>query len=243
MSKLGLARTKQHGYPSNVRRQKPSACWIRSLQSRGEQYGVQLLETCLDRASLPEAEQRWIAKLRSEGCKLLNCTDGGEGLQNPNAEIRARMTKARTGTTRPPRSPEWCENISRALKGRTVAPEARTRRKATMTGKPWSKAQHVAMKASWDRRREAGLLTLSPERRAQIAETTRAQWVQQSRHVRDLTTGITYPTLLAAGAAIGVTGAMIWRVVHGRAPAAKGHKLCFVDQLRGTSLAPGVVAR
>lgn len=55
----------------------------------------------LDRADtveeLRDLEVVWIAKLRGEGFDLLNLTDGGEGLFNPAAEVREKMSAGRTG--------------------------------------------------------------------------------------------------------------------------------------------------
>jgi hypothetical protein len=43
------------------------------------------------------AEREWIARFRARGCRLTNSTDGGEGLRNPTAEVRAKMSKLKTG--------------------------------------------------------------------------------------------------------------------------------------------------
>lgn len=234
LSKVGLLRARQHGYPSAVARQRPCACWIRSLRARGEEFGVVVLERCASVAELPAAEQRWIATLRRGGAALLNCTDGGEGLLNPTPEVRAQMSASRTGK-KVKRSQEWRENVKAAAKGRNFTEAARRAHDEALTGKPLTEEHRAALRAAKARQRAEGRLTRSPETRAKVAEAARRQWERQSRPILDETTGITYPSQRAAAAAIGVTPNMIGHVLRGKARAARGHRLRFVDRDRNAA--------
>ena len=232
LSRCGLLRVKQHGYPSAVARQRPCACWIRSLRARGLDYGWTVLERCLDATRLPDAEQRWIRQLREAGADLLNCTDGGEGSPGMNAETRAKLRAAHLGRKRPPRSPEWCERIAAAQRGKKRTPEQIERQAAALRGRTLTEERKQALRIGHARRRAerdaSGQPYFTNEHRAKIAAAAREQWARQARHVFDETTGIEYPSQAAAAKAIGVSAIMIGHVVHGRAPAARGHRLRFV---------------
>ena len=54
-------------------------------------------------------------------------------------------------------------------------------------------------------------------------------WRTRARAILDLMTGATYATGKAAAAVIGCTPARVSQVLHGRAPAAKGHRLRWAD--------------
>lgn len=71
-----------------------------------------------------EAERRWIASLRADGCDLVNATAGGEGVpgHRHGPEARAAMSakaKARMA------DPLWRQILSERARGRTPSAETR----------------------------------------------------------------------------------------------------------------------
>src|SRR5258708_18627919 len=74
----------------------------RHLAARGKNHRVAWLALLKRRGLIPlirvvqqvpvqyyaEAERYWIAYFRTMGCRLVNSTDGGDGLLNPTEEIR-----------------------------------------------------------------------------------------------------------------------------------------------------------
>lgn len=58
----------------------PVHCWLSSLYARGEWSCIKLLEYVPAGEDWAAREKHWIQKLRSDGVKLLNLTDGGEGI-------------------------------------------------------------------------------------------------------------------------------------------------------------------
>jgi hypothetical protein len=94
---VGRSSTGVNGRP----KQKHSGhCWSweESLLKEGLRPQVKVLEELQFQDGLNEAEIRWITKLRVEGARLTNLTDGGEGLTNPSAEVREKMRLAKLGT-------------------------------------------------------------------------------------------------------------------------------------------------
>ena len=90
-----------------------------------ENFSVEILETC-PVEQLNEREIFWIAKLNANGSNGYNLTEGGEGLVNPSAETRARMSANRpdvSGEKNPnygkKTPPEVCAKISAGNKGKT----------------------------------------------------------------------------------------------------------------------------
>lgn len=89
-----------------------------------ENFSVEVIETCpLDQ--LNEREVFWICELDSKAPNGYNLTDGGEGLINPSAETRARMSANHpdiSGEKNPnygkKTPPEVCAKISAANKGK-----------------------------------------------------------------------------------------------------------------------------
>src|SRR5579859_1651924 len=78
---LSMARNGDHSYRSR---------WIREVLADGEKPVIVLLEETADRSR----ECYWIEQYRSEGARLTNLTDGGEGTPGYRftPEQRARMS-------------------------------------------------------------------------------------------------------------------------------------------------------
>lgn len=56
----------------------PRFRWINALLAKGSRPQIRLLES--DCGDWREAERRWIADMKATGDRLLNCTDGGDGI-------------------------------------------------------------------------------------------------------------------------------------------------------------------
>jgi hypothetical protein len=109
--------------------------WIRSLSKIGLQPRVVILEE-VEAAAWQQAERRWIARLRMDGCDLTNHTEGGEGLCNPSDETRSKLRQIRLA--------EWANPQRRALLLSIIQSPARNARvSAGLTGLRKS-PEHIA---------------------------------------------------------------------------------------------------
>lgn len=131
-SESGLARPRQHAYPSNRRKALHSARWIDALVRVGLTYTITVLETCTDRVSLCSAEIWWIAFGRACGWPLTNITSGGEGGRVSPLSARgiAAIRDAHTGRIK---SESELEKIRAAATG--VIPNDVTRAKMSASHK------------------------------------------------------------------------------------------------------------
>ena len=168
------------GHLSDARRRKfesiPRFRWINSLSLSLPPRIVEL-ERC--ERDWREAEVEWIAVMKREGARLLNCTDGGEGAEGykHSPEMRARMSKVATALAKDPQlrelrsialkaayaKPEVKARLSKALKAAASRPEVkdRMRRAQKMScNRPEIKAQRSASLKG---------RTISPEWRAKIS--------------------------------------------------------------------------
>jgi len=132
-----------------VESQKKATChrhhWIRSLISRGLKPEIVELEECTEKNWM-KRERYWILKLRTS-CRLVNSTDGGEGLLNPSEKTRKRMSKARRARVI---TDETCRRISEANKGkntwmlgRKLSKETRAKLSKARKGRKFT-AEHCA---------------------------------------------------------------------------------------------------
>lgn len=96
--------------------------WIRKLQSEGVDPLLHVIETGSG-AGWDEAEVRWIAWHRAQGCDLTNSTDGGEGCpgHKVSPEARQKIRAARLGK---PLTPEHRAKVAAGNRGKKMSPEA-----------------------------------------------------------------------------------------------------------------------
>ena len=93
--------------------------WIAGLKSNGLAPELCIIAVVADTEW--EAQERYyIAYYRGLGCDLVNGTDGGDGLHNPTAEVRQKISKANKGRIHI-HSPETLRKLSDAMKGRGPA--------------------------------------------------------------------------------------------------------------------------
>lgn len=87
----------QHQYFARSRSRKTwLANWIRSLERNGRTFRIVGVETVPAGGNWHDAERQWIYHLRQAGCRLVNATDGGEGLSGHvfTDEHRRRISEA-----------------------------------------------------------------------------------------------------------------------------------------------------
>jgi hypothetical protein len=118
-SVYGIQRAYAHKEPGCLRRNlNPHKCnWIRQLNSLGLQFKVCILQEVEDEVLLGDVERNWISKLRTEGVRLLNVTDGGEGTlgRKLSAKSIAKLSKSKSGV---PFSEEHVRALSKSHGGR-----------------------------------------------------------------------------------------------------------------------------
>lgn len=86
-------RLQQHIY--DARRGKGATYkvnWIRRVLASGGKPEIVHLETCHDESGMRSRERHWVAYYAALGTRLTNGTAGGEGVLNPTAEVRAKMS-------------------------------------------------------------------------------------------------------------------------------------------------------
>ncbi len=95
------------------------AKWIRSLLRKGITPEFQIIqEFDGTEFELNQAEKYWIAFYRNEGARLVNGTDGGDGVSGwkPSKKTREHWSKIRQGKKRPPFSLETRSRMSKSAK-------------------------------------------------------------------------------------------------------------------------------
>lgn len=181
------------------------ANWIRSLVKFGLTYDIAILEVIHSADDLPIAERWWIAYARACGWPLTNATDGGEGLLNPAASTRAKMshnaklawqdpdyrTKAVASLQRVRSSPEARNNNRERQRKRLSTPEAKAANAARFNVK--SPTVRAAIGAASKQRQN------TPEGKARQAITKARFATEESRqrHGAVIASGMARPEVAA----------------------------------------------
>jgi hypothetical protein len=140
---------------------------IRKLAALGMEPEVRFVATDLVEGMAFLLEKDRIAFWRRQGASLANLTDGGEGVNNPAPEVRAKMSAALRGNRRGQgkRSEEFCANVRAAL----ANPETRQKMSASRVGKKpalgWKASEETKAKQSASRKGRRH----SPEARARMS--------------------------------------------------------------------------
>lgn len=156
ISSHGLSRPKYHGNDFNLRSHSgyPVVKWIKKLKAKNLSYEITVLDEFASATPLYDAERFHIAYAKSIGLKLLNCTEGGEGLSNPTDEVRKKLsennlgkkrsaeTKARMSVLAKNRTPEHKAKISASLSENTIPEVVRQKISKTLQGRTFS-AEHL----------------------------------------------------------------------------------------------------
>lgn len=131
VKKLSI-RLSQHLNKRGLRVKTEKNSWIKSLLSREIIPRITLLEI-VDKDSWQEAERFWISYFKSIGIRLVNGTEGGEGLSNPTVEVRKRMSNSLKGRSC------WSAGLTKAteprLRGNTTVRSLKTRAKLSTSHK------------------------------------------------------------------------------------------------------------
>lgn len=112
-----LYHLREHGDTHKVR-------WLRSLSRLNLSPIVMILE--VNPLDWKRAERFWIKSFKTAGYRLLNETDGGDGVHNPSQSARQKIGKFRSDKWKNERdvcmaiarNPVRCKRISNSLKGR-----------------------------------------------------------------------------------------------------------------------------
>jgi len=83
-------------------------------------------------------EREWIVRLRSRGVRLTNALVGGEGMRwGATPEFRSKVSEARRGRGRQPKSDLHRERISAALRAYKRTSEHEQNLRTAMGERPW----------------------------------------------------------------------------------------------------------
>lgn len=127
--------------------------WLRSLLAES-QRPIMRVVAWVECAAAPAAEQRLIAALRARGTRLVNGTDGGEGMLGyvPNQETRAKLSAAGKGRKLAPRTSEHRARLSEAARRRVFTFATRSKMAAAHRGKHPTPETRAKM-AAWQKGR------------------------------------------------------------------------------------------
>lgn len=106
--------------------------WIQSLLSNGKRPGMVVLEEVADGDRWQDVERAWIARGRSAGWRLTNCTSGGDGVSDLPPESRERIVAAWRGRKH---RPESLAKMSISNRGRVHTEDHKRRMGEIMTGR------------------------------------------------------------------------------------------------------------
>jgi NUMOD3 motif len=95
-SSNGLKRPTEHMRPHALARKTHRSSWIKSVLAKGTIPEVVILERTEFQNQLNDLEKKWITKFRNDGIKLVNHTDGGDGIQGfrHTKESRKKISEA-----------------------------------------------------------------------------------------------------------------------------------------------------
>ena len=149
-------------------RQQHLAHWIQQLDRealRPKMTVVAILQT----ETASQTEIAYISRLRADGAKLTNLTDGGEGQLGyaPTTETLVKLSVARRGKKQ---TPETCAKISEALRGKPKSPEHVERQAAGHRGLKRTPEQIAALSAALRGKKR------TPEQRRHYSEAMRKIW-------------------------------------------------------------------
>lgn len=129
-------RFRGHRYDGKKPLQSHRHKWLRALSKAGVEPEAFAIET-VGNSSWEEAERFWITYFRFLGCRLVNATDGGEGItghrHDPETIEKIKAGRARRGPTSP-------EGVRRIIEGST-SPKAKTRRQVSLR-RYWDDEDH-----------------------------------------------------------------------------------------------------
>lgn len=136
MSKNPVDRLSRHVKEAQRGHSTHRKSWIRGLLSRGLRPRLELLFE-IPELLWQEYERAYIRIFRDAGCRLVNGTDGGEGVVNPSPETRRKRNSSNTGKKRTKEFCEFCRKIKLGQKpwsGRKHSLESREKMRRARLG-------------------------------------------------------------------------------------------------------------
>lgn len=132
-------RPKEHLQPGELRKHTHKNHWINELLSLGLKPNLEFIGECDSNEEVNQAEIVLIAYLKSLGANLTNGTPGGDGRTKGSVtseETKRKMSLARKGKKKPPRSPEHIAKLTAANIGKVISPETRQKISTFNKGRP-----------------------------------------------------------------------------------------------------------
>jgi group I intron endonuclease len=121
--------------------------WLRSVMNHGMKPILEILDE-VPQHEWPSWEAAYIEFFLEQGCKLVNGTRGGEGSQNPTAEVRAKRSLALRGRKLSAGHRAKISASLRGKKGKPLSPENIAKLAAYHRGRPKSPEQRAKMSAA-----------------------------------------------------------------------------------------------
>jgi len=157
----GMLRPKSHRHKSSSS-QPHLKNWVRSLEAKGIEYGIMVVQRCSSQEELNIAEINWIRAMRVAGCDLINKSSGGFGMSgfthSESAKAKMRLTALAQGRKgKPQKHPKTVPLLSEALRNsernkialakahaarRGVPPSPQCIERITLIGKRPKTAEH-----------------------------------------------------------------------------------------------------
>ena len=187
-------------------------CWIRGLLALGAKPEWAILEEGRG-DGWQDAERTWIATLRSQGERLTNLTDGGDGTpgQIPSAAQRLAHSKRMKGRKYPP-------GRRSAMLGHHHSLDARAKIAAASTGRSHSPATRAAIAKAAQGRDMTACIRRSVKARTGVPLTAEHKWKiaatrTNRKRVLCVETMRTYPSITATALALRVTEASVYQAI------------------------------
>jgi hypothetical protein len=120
----------QEHFKANTKTKKSS--WIKSLKFNHKRPSIELIEGGLSEMECKEKEIQYIKIFKSFGARLVNGTDGGDGILNASKEVREKIGNAHRGKKL---SSEQIEFIRKINTGRKAPQQTKDAVKKAHTGK------------------------------------------------------------------------------------------------------------
>lgn len=182
----GTAESRLRGHLHEARtgsRNNHRLAWLRGLLAIGSAPGVVELARFGTGEAAIIAERCWIARYRIAGARLVNGTDGGEGMPNPPPEVRAKLrARPQVGFSDEARAVATANRRAKA-----ATPEAQQARRDRADQRNRAKRKRPLPDeeyAEWKRANAVRMgqmntgIARSPEQRAKIAEGVRRAYAE-----------------------------------------------------------------
>lgn len=200
-----------------------SAAWIRTLLAAGLAPDFKIVEEVPPGQPWQNREKAWIAEYKMQGARLLNHTEGGDGIEGASEETRLKigaasrgrkhsqesrqqMSESRTGRKMPP---GYSEKLAARNRGRTLSDETKALIGAAHRGKVLS--AETKQKLSLVRK---GRLPSEEALANRIAGMARGHAARRERAVAAFQAGASMSEMAGMGISLRLIG-RVFGVCHG----------------------------